>query len=238
MNELVIIIIDDEPKARIGLRDYINFIFEENKFEFHLCNSVNEGVIAIEKYFPDLVFLDIEMPEVSGFGLFNRVKRDSFEVVFVTAYAQYIEKAVNEIGCFGYLNKPIERNKLKRIFERLNEKSQDKKYFKFVNSVHKNRVMVDLSEIVYCKAADNYCELFMNDGKTKYLLSKTLKSLEEKLNQSFFHRIHRSFILNVNYVEGLNNDTSQIILNHNHEALLKQLPVSEGYIKKIKEFFL
>src|SRR5690554_7551770 len=78
MNNLIIVIIDDEPRAREGLKAYINRLFPESRFEFHLCNSVKEGVSVIETYLPDLVFLDIEMPEANGFELFHQVNQNSF----------------------------------------------------------------------------------------------------------------------------------------------------------------
>lgn len=133
MSTLTIVIIDDERKAREVLKQYIHLLFPDNNFEFYLCNSVTEGATAIENYLPDLVFLDIEMPQANGFELFNKVDKNSFEVVFVTAYAQYIEKSVNEIGCFGYLTKPIERLKLETIFKRFNENQPAKKHFKLKN---------------------------------------------------------------------------------------------------------
>ncbi len=138
MNHLIIVIIDDEPKNRETLKAYIHRLLPINSFEIILCNSVKTGVEAIENYLPDLVFLDIEMPEANGFELFKNVNKETFEVVFTTAYAQYIEKSVNEVGCFGYLLKPIEGDKLKKILDRFNEKVTNKRYFKFFNKT-KNR---------------------------------------------------------------------------------------------------
>ncbi len=154
MNNLVLVIIDDEPKAREVLKGYINILFPNNRFEMILCNSVKEGVLAIENYLPDLVFLDIEMPEANGFELFKNVNKDSFEVVFVTAYSQFLEKSVNEIGCFGYLQKPLEREKLLKIFERYQEKNIQKKYLKLANTSQSKRTLIKLEDVLFCKADD------------------------------------------------------------------------------------
>lgn len=238
MNDLVLVIIDDEPKARKGLKEYINLILPKNKFEFHLCSSVSEGTEAIEKFFPDLVFLDIEMPEATGFELFNKIDKNSFEVVFVTAFSEYLEKSVNEIGCFGYLNKPLERDKLVRIFERFEEKKINKKYLKFINATHSKREMIALNDIIYCKADDNCCHLFMKNGTTKYFLTKTLKQLEKELPTSDFYKVHRSFIVNVNHVSYYEKGTNMLGLNHNNLDWQQKIPVSDSNKEKIKALFL
>ncbi len=200
MNNLVLVIIDDEPKAREVLKGYINILFPNNRFEMILCNSVKEGVLAIETYLPDLVFLDIEMPEANGFELFNKVNKDSFEVVFVTAYSQFLEKSVNEIGCFGYLQKPLEREKLLKIFERYQEKNIHKKYLKLANTSQSKRTLIKLEDVMFCKADDNYSEIYTTTDKTKHILSRTLGDLEKKLPQQLFQRVHRSYIVNMNHV--------------------------------------
>lgn len=112
MNNLVIVIIDDESDKRKTLSLLIHRLFPKNRFEIHLCDSVKTGAEAINKYLPDLVFLDIEMPEQSGFDLFQSVDKDTFDLVFTTAFSEYMEESVNEIGCFGYLLKPISLEKL------------------------------------------------------------------------------------------------------------------------------
>lgn len=237
-SELVLVIIDDEPKARELLKNYINLIYPENKFDFILCNSVLDGKKAIETYLPDLVFLDIEMPEANGFELFNVVDKNSFEVVFVTAYSEYIEKSVNEIGCFGYLNKPIEREKLQLIFERFNKKNKSKKIFKFINNVQNKRMLVNLNDILFCKASDNYTEIFMNDGKSKYLLSKTLKKIVSELPEHQFYRVHRSYIVNLQHVNTLDNKKNTLNLNHLNQEWDQNIPISLTYKERIKELLL
>lgn len=237
MNNLVLVIIDDEPKAREVLKGYINILFPNNRFEMILCNSVKEGVLAIETYLPDLVFLDIEMPEASGFELFNKVNKDSFEVVFVTAYSQFLEKSVNEIGCFGYLQKPLEREKLLKIFERYQEKSIQKKYLKLANTLQNKRTLIKLEDVTFCKADDNYCEIYLKNDKTKHILSRTLGDLEKKLPQQLFQRVHRSFIVNMNHVSYFKKDKNLLIINQNGEEAQK-IPVSATYKEAIRKMFL
>jgi len=237
MNNLVLVIIDDEPKAREVLKGYINILFPNNRFEMILCNSVKEGTLAIENYLPDLVFLDIEMPEANGFELFNKVNKDSFEVVFVTAYSQFLEKSVNEIGCFGYLQKPLEREKLLKIFERYQEKSIQKKYLKLANTLQNKRTLIKLEDVTFCKADDNYCEIYLKNDKTKHILSRTLGDLEKKLPQQLFQRVHRSFIVNMNHVSYFEKDKNLLIINQNGEEIQK-IPVSATYKDAIRKMYL
>ena len=237
MNNLVLVIIDDEPKAREVLKGYINMLFPNNRFEMILCNSVKEGMQAIETYLPDLVFLDIEMPEANGFELFSKVNKDSFEVVFVTAYSQFLEKSVNEIGCFGYLQKPLEREKLLKIFERYQEKNIQKKYLKLANTLQNKRTLIKLEDVTFCKADDNYCEIYLKNDKTKHILSRTLGDLEKKLPQQLFQRVHRSFIVNMNHVSHFEKDKNLLVINQNGEEKQK-IPVSAKYKDAIRKMFL
>ena len=237
MNNLVLVIIDDEPKAREVLKGYINMLFPNNRFEMILCNSVKEGMQAIETYLPDLVFLDIEMPEVNGFELFSKVNKDSFEVVFVTAYSQFLEKSVNEIGCFGYLQKPLEREKLLKIFERYQEKNTHKNYLKLANTSQSKRTLIKLEEVMFCKADDNYSEIYTTTDKTKHILSKTLGDLEKKLPQQLFQRVHRSYIVNMSHVSYFEKDKNLLVINQNGEEKQK-IPVSAKYKDAIRNMFL
>lgn len=237
MNNLVLVIIDDEPKAREVLKSYINILFPNNRFEMILCNSVKEGVYAIENYLPDLVFLDIEMPETNGFQLFNWVNKDSFEVVFVTAYSQFLEKSVNEIGCFGYLQKPLEREKLLRIFERYQEKNTHKKYLKLANTSQSKRTLIKLENVMFCKADDNYSEIYTTD-KNKHILSKTLGDLEKKLPQQLFQRVHRSYIVNMSHVLHFEKDKNLLVITQSNDTEAVKIPVSTKYKKVVRQMFL
>lgn len=236
MNNLTIVIIDDEKKLRELLKTYIDKIFPNHKHEIILCNSVSSGVEAIENYLPDLVFLDIEMPEENGFELFKKVNKETFEVVFTTAYAQYMEQSINEIGCFGYLLKPFDKEKLKTIFERFDLKATDKKYFKFINTSKNKRMLVHLDDILYCKADNNYSTLYLKDNQ--YLLSKTLRDIENRLPTEIFSRVHRSFIVNMLHVDFFDKDKNGLVLKHEIFETEGFIPVSASHKEKIDKMFL
>lgn len=236
MNHLIIVIIDDEPKNRETLKAYIHRLLPINSFEIILCNSVKTGVEAIENYLPDLVFLDIEMPEANGFELFKNVNKETFEVVFTTAYAQYIEKSVNEVGCFGYLLKPIEGDKLKKILDRFNEKVTNKRYFKFFNKTKNKRVMIDLNDVLYCQADNNYCVIYLSDQK--FILSKTLGEVEKLLPLHLFTRIHRSYVVNKHQIKFYNKEKNQLHLKQSTKEEISSVPVSKTYKGNIETMFV
>lgn len=236
MDKLVLVIIDDEPKGRDILKNYINFLYPNHPFEIILCNSVKTGVQAINSYLPDIVFLDIEMPEENGFELFSQVNKETFEVVFVTAYSQFIEKSVNDYGCFGYLNKPLEGDKLKRIFERYFSLPQDKKYLKFVTGSQNKRILINLEEVLYCKADNNYTVLYLPNQKI--LIAKTLKQLEQKLPTHLFTRIHRSYLVNIQKVIYYDKDKNILRFNTNTEDVNHDVPVSLSNKEKLDHLFL
>lgn len=235
MNQLVIVIIDDEPKNREILKAYIHRLFPNNSFEIILCNSVKTGVEAIENYLPDLVFLDIEMPEANGFELFAKVNKETFEVVFTTAYAQYMERSINEIGCFGYLLKPIDGEKLKTIFDRYQQKVIHKKYFKFFNHSKNKRMMILLEDILYCKADSNYCTIHLENQKI--VLSKTLGETEKILPAHVFTRVHRSYIINKYHIEYFDKEKNSLVLKKESDEGVLCIPVSQSQKDKIETMF-
>lgn len=236
MSNLTIVIIDDEKKLRELLKEYINMIFPNHKHDIILCNSVKTGIEAIETYLPDLVFLDIEMPEANGFELLKNVNCDTFEVVFTTAYSQYMEQSINDYGCFGYILKPFDRDKLKTIFERFELKKEDKKYFRFINSSKNKRMLVQLDDILYCKADNNYSIIYLKDAN--YLMSKTLRDVESRLSERFFIRVHRSYLVNVSQVDYYDKDRNGLVLKFENDDLDNFIPVSASYKDNVDKYFL
>nr|WP_297307261.1 LytTR family DNA-binding domain-containing protein [uncultured Flavobacterium sp.] len=236
MENLTILIIDDEKKIRELLKEYINLIFPNKKHEIILCNSVKTGIEAVENYLPDLVFLDIEMPEANGFELLKNVNTDSFEVVFTTAYAEYMEKSINEYGCFGYILKPFDGNKLKMIFDRFEQKKLDTKYFKFINGIKNKRMLINLDEILYCKANDNYTNIFLKDAE--YLISKTLREIEGRLPDKNFIRVHRSYLINLLQVDYFDRSKNRLILKIEGDDFENEIPVSASFKENVDKLFL
>jgi len=211
------IIIDDERKAREAFSKIVERYFKNKLEVLSLSESVKEGVAAIHKCNPDIVFLDIEMPEENGFKLFENFDTVNFEVIFTTAYNQYAVNAI-KYSALDYLLKPINlvdlRDALKRYENRKNLKSQHERIEVLLSNMNmgdsiKRKValptlagyqMEKINSIMYCEGDQNYTKIHLVSGKY-ILVSKTLKYVEELLPADVFFRIHKSFLVNLNYVE-------------------------------------
>lgn len=211
------IIIDDEKNAREALAKIIERYFENKITILQLANSVKEGVFAINKFRPDIVFLDIEMPEENGFKLFDYFDIYDFEVVFTTAYKQYAIDAI-KFAALDYLLKPINYIDLRDVLVRL-EKKQNKspntdQIEAFLSNINNdpgnfNKIALPtldgfqlekVNNIVYCQAEETYCKIFTNRNEA-ILVARTLKSIEELLPEELFFRIHKSYLVNMNYIK-------------------------------------
>ena len=213
-------IVDDEPLARERIR---MLLAEEDSIEIvSECRHGAEALAAIEKLAPDLVFLDIQMPELSGFEVLERLEPSTIPVIiFVTAYDQYALKAF-EVCALDYLLKPFDRERFSKALARaraelarrkagvvneevlklLSELQRNKKYLeKLIIRSGGRVVFLRADEIDWIEAAGNYVRL--HAGKDEHLYRETMARLEQQLNPAMFARIHRSTIVNVERIKEL-----------------------------------
>ena len=175
--------------------------------------SVEAAVEAIHKYKPQIVFLDIEMPQETGFKLFDYFAEPDFEVIFTTAYDQYAVKAF-KFSAVDYLLKPIDLNELRAAIQRANNKKQVRNNISQYKVLQKNLntnlkkivlptaeglLFIELSEIIRCEAQGNYTAFYLED-RQKVIVSKTLKIYVELLEDFDFFRINRSDLINLSKV--------------------------------------
>lgn len=204
--ELKAVLIDDEAQSREILRNYLGKYCENVTIAGEGAN-VQEGLEAIRKADPDLIFLDVEMPFGNAFDLLEQVPDRNFETVFVTAYQQYAIDALNSHAAY-YLMKPIAIDDLVAAVDHVREiKTREARLhdrvLKAVNRVEGKITIpqmdgfevLDVAQILYCKADDNYTEIYLK-GK-KILVSKTLRYFEEALQEFPFARVHKSYLVNV-----------------------------------------
>lgn len=234
-----IVIIDDEVRAG----NLLKILIEEHcdsLDDIFYADNLGEGVTLIKKHNPQLVLLDIEMPDEKGLEIVNYFEdgQFNFELVFTTAYSEYAVKAF-EINAFDYLLKPIRPEKLKevlsnvessinkrQIHERLTELKaglQSNKFNKIGLSVSDGIIFVALNEVVHLAASGMYTEVFLENGK-KVLVSKPLKTFEylTELNNTFY-RPHRSFICNLQYLKQyVRRDGNYIVMENKCE-----IPISK-----------
>lgn len=204
------IIVEDEANSREILKNYLGKYCPDVNLQGEAA-SIQEGLGLIKTNTPDLVFLDVEMPFGNAFDLLDQVPDRTFETVFVTAYDQYAMDALNNHAAY-YLMKPINIDELIKAVEYVSEiinkenALEDKVLSPKLNSVEGKITIpqqdgfqvLNVSDILYCKADDNYTEIFLENKKI--LVSKTLKYFEEALSAFAFARIHKSYLVNVNEV--------------------------------------
>lgn len=211
------VIIDDENSASEFLEKMLQRYFPNKFYVCSLCESIDDAVVAIETYQPDLVFLDIQMPNKNGFELFKEVKEINFEVIFTTAHSEYAIEAIKR-SALDYLLKPINYIDLLGAVTRYENKSkkesQQKQFNVLLENIdtgdvaHKKLAIstetgiefVKFNSIVYLEAQNNYTKINLLDGTT-IIASKTLKSFDELLPSELFFRIHKSYLINMNFVK-------------------------------------
>lgn len=207
------IIIDDEKHCIITLQHILSSI-SDVEIVATSQNSL-EAKKLIELYQPDLVFLDIEMPKLNGFGVLDQFENIPFKVVFTTAYDQYAIKAL-KMNALDYLLKPIDSKEIHQAIEKfkseelLISKDQLTHLQQFINgkiqdtialSTQEGLVFVKIDEIMYLEASSCYTYIIMKD-KLKHLASKTMATFEDVLqDNSLFFRAHKSHIVNLKYVK-------------------------------------
>jgi two-component system, LytTR family, response regulator len=236
MKPLTAVVVDDERLARKELISMLNEFKNINVLAE--ADSVKSASEQINLHQPDIVFLDIQMPGESGFDLLNQVDYDG-AVIFVTAYDEYALRAF-EVNALDYLLKPVVPERLNKSIERVMKgeavPSASSKPWNYSDRLF---IMVDdamrfikISSIVYIEATGDYSNMYTVERK-KGLVFKTMKEWEERLPESSFCRVHRSHIVNIEYIDKVEkwvNYSYQIHLKGVEEPLI----LSRRYAKKLK----
>jgi len=226
-------VVDDEPLARSNLMVLLR---QESEVEFiSECCSGMEALAQIRNLKPDLVFLDVEMPECDGFDVLEMLGRDiPPAVIFVTAYDKYALRAF-EAGALDYLLKPFDNARFELALSRAKERvSQGKGAVRLAERLAIKSAgqvsFLKIADIDWIEAADYYSCLHV--GTKTHLLRRSLSDLDQELDQSIFCRIHRSTIVRLDRVRGLQlNDGGE------HEVVLNdgtRLRLSRRYRKQLQ----
>ena len=210
------IIVDDE----LGSRESLSKMIEKNCKNIQIVGKADSMLSAFEVITnnePDLVFLDIEMPNGNAFDLLEKFKEIHFNIIFVTAYDHYAIKAI-KFSAIDYILKPIHPEELIKAVGRFeaqfeNKKSLDKKFKMLLSNVRPENklkkvgipdgdglVFINLSEIIRCDSDGNYTYFLLTNGK-KIIASRTLGEYEQMFNEDNFFRVHRSHLINLEHVK-------------------------------------
>ena len=214
------IIIDDEPLAIESLVLILKKKCKDDVQVIATSNSPHLGKSLIEEHQPDLVFLDVEMPGMSGIDLVRSFSSPSFHVVFVTAFDAYAIEALR-LNAMDYLLKPVQADDIVSVVAKIKmeiRKNENllssqiqnlEKFFSKTSISSESRigiamadkiVFVNVSEILYCEASGVYTNIYLHDGK-KIIASKPLGDFESQLSTHKFFRIHHSTLINLNCIK-------------------------------------
>ncbi len=240
-------IIDDEPDCCSSLAILLGQ-FCPGIQVIDICYSARAALQSIQQKPPHILFLDIEMPHMNGFELLEKLPAINFQLIFTTSYDQYAIKAIR-FSALDYLLKPIDREELQKAVEKVTQVIHHPFPIQIEMLLQKlnhpvipiNKVaiptmeglrMILIDSVISCKADSNYTILFLKD-KQKIIASRTLKEIEEILEDYSFLRIHHSYVVNLNeiekYLKGegghvIMSDGATIDVSRNRkEMLLKKL---------------
>ena len=234
------LIVDDERLARAGLRKLLEA--REDLEVVAEASNVDLAIESLEKHKPDVMFLDIQMPDASGFELFDRVEVRA-HVVFVTAYSEHALRAF-EVNALDYLVKPVDPRDIERALSRLGTEPlsprDDSKLLTLDDVVvlHEGQRIrfARVAEIVFIASADDYSEVHLASGTT-VLVGVTVKRWEERLPSVRFARIHRSFLVNVAFINDVIQESGQWRVNLRTKNREKTLPMSRRFAQSLKRHF-
>lgn len=195
-------IVDDELHCIETLEYDIRENFSDKIEVVFTCNNGINCIKKLQKSAPDVLFMDIEMPGLSGFDLLEVLDIEYTKVVFTTAHARHAIKAIN-FKPEAYLLKPIDVQELEEVIDKIIEaNSTGGRSFEINKLAISSTDEIELiphEDIIFAKASNNYTELFLIEGKNK-LVSKTLKHIEAQLPQKQFIRIHKSYLINIKHL--------------------------------------
>ncbi len=230
------LIIDDELKSREIIFNILTHHFPF--FTIKTAENVAKGIENILDFNPDIVFLDVDMPDGTGFDVLRNINTYDFKVIFITGHEEYALKAI-KFSATDYILKPVnalelvnavnqtiylikEKNEQIKIETLLNNLAQtDQNKEKLILNTSDNIYIVELQNIIRCESDNNYT-IFYTSDQDKITMSKTLKEYENILPDSNFIRIHRSHIININYISKISKkDSGYVLLKDN-----SKIPIS------------
>ncbi|MFT6243336.1 MAG: two-component system LytT family response regulator [Salibacteraceae bacterium] len=241
MTKINAILVDDEKRARNVLSSLLEFNCPELNVVAE-CSNVPDAVEQIKRLNPDVVFLDVQMPNYAGYEIVKFFDEINFEIIFVTAYDQYAIKAF-ELSAIDYLIKPINRTRLTEAVSKLSSKMKERDqladYSVLLGSIQDNefkqivipelgdRRVLELNTIIAIEADGAYSKVHLIDNKS-ITVSKTLKYFESVLPEDInFFRSHRAWIINLKHLKQFNKTKGIVTLGEDIIAKISRNKVVE-----------
>ncbi len=233
-----VVIIDDEAHCTLTLSIQLKELFPG--FEEPVCfNDPRDGLAWLRTNKADILFLDVEMPHIDGFQLLKSLEGIDFEVIFTTAYNQYVLQAF-KVEAVDYLLKPVDDQDLQEAVKRAVKKRMEKESRMQLDTVidrisksllqtgrislpHAEGVLfVDIAKIIYCQSDGNYTRIFMEGGE-KILVTKVLKEIHGMLDENNFLRVHNSYVVNTTHVKRfVRSEGGYLVLTEDHQVAVSR----------------
>ena len=218
------LIIDDDSFIRDLLIDKLNQYFPEITI-LGTAKNGHEGLEQIERLHPDLVFLDVEMTDMTGFELLSKLEKVNFKVIFITSYQHYAIKAIR-FNALDYLLKPFDLEELKNAVKRFktyrnqnnvpmalkNLRSKNNSEQTLILNTRQGELYLELKDIILIEGERNYSYIHLTKNR-KELVSKTLSHLEELLEDKGFFRCHKSYLVNKAHISSNRKNFSIVLSN-------------------------
>ena len=234
MNTIRTIIVDDEENSISVLHLLINKFCPELQI-VGISKNVKDSIELIKKTKPELLFLDISLPDGTGFDILDKMEHYHYEVIFTTVHNKYAVRAF-EISALHYLLKPISSEKLRDAVNRYSKNDENdideklkilkdsliEKPQKIMLPTSEGLSVFNISEIIRCEADGNYTTIYFND-KSKLLISKPIKSLNTILSELHFSRVHNKHLVNLKYIDKYVKGRKPYLVLSSQESI----PISE-----------
>lgn len=250
MDEVIrAVLVDDEESSLIILKK----LLADNCPNVEVvgtADSFGESIKRINKLKPDLVFLDISMPDGDGFEVLENISYKSFHVIFVTAYDEYALKAI-EFSALHYLLKPIEVNDLVEAVGRFEKKQHDEKSFdermkvlndslndkheKIVLPTQEGLIIIEIDEIMRLEASSNYT-IFVMKNQRNIIVSKSMNNYEKILNDVHFSRVHHKHLVNLKYIKEYEKGRGGFVIMMDGSSVIVSERKREDFLRDLKSY--
>jgi two-component system LytT family response regulator len=245
MKTIKSLIIDDDPFIRELLQDKLEQYFPEVEV-LATGNSGNQGLQKIEEFKPDLIFLDVEMADMTGFEMLLQLSQITFQTIFITSYSHYAIKAIR-FNALDYLVKPIDLGELKTAIQRYkkntanyndenlqlalsNLKTENIAKHQLILQTQEGELRLTVKNIIRIEGERNYSYIYLTNHKKK-LVSKTLSDLEGMLEGKGFFRCHKSFLVNRLNIKSHRNSLILVLSDDT------EIPISRRKKEAFKSWF-
>ena len=240
---LNIVLVDDENDALEALEWKLNNYIDD--VQITKCSSPIESIKVIDETQPDIVFLDIQMPEMDGFTLLEHLTFKKFNLIFTTAHDEFALKAI-KVSAIDYLLKPVDKDELIAAIGKIREQKKDvlleDKLQLLLGNLNNNQDKINISadgkvyllekdDVVMLKSDKSYTTIYLV-SEQEIVVSKTLKEVEKKFQFSQFYRVHNSYLINLNHVkEYLKGFGGELIMTNGQSASISRTKKAELFNK-------